>query len=45
MKEKLVNIRRVLVYDGLVKLPHFKTREIAQECIDMFEDEILEVFC
>lgn len=45
VKEKLVNIRRVLVYDGLVKLPHFKTREIAQACIDEFGDEIKEVFC
>ena len=25
------------------KLPYFKTREIAQECIDMFGDEIKEV--
>lgn len=43
VKEKLVNIRRVLVYDGLVKLPHFKTREIAQACIDKFGEEIKEV--
>lgn len=27
------------------KLPYFKTREIAQECIDIFGDEIREVFC
>lgn len=27
------------------KLPYFKTREIAQECIDLFGDEIKEVFC
>ena len=27
------------------KLPHFKSREIAQACIDEFGDEILEVFC
>lgn len=27
------------------KLPYFKTREIAQECIDIFEDEIKEVLC
>lgn len=45
VEERLVNIRRVLVYDGLVKLPHFKTREIAQACIDEFGDEIKEVFC
>lgn len=27
------------------KLPYFKTKEIAQDCIDEFGDEILEVFC
>lgn len=27
------------------KLPYFKSEEIAQACIDEFEDEILEVFC
>lgn len=27
------------------KLPYFKTYEIAQECIDLFGDEIKEVFC
>jgi hypothetical protein len=27
------------------KLPHFKSYEIAQACIDEFGDEILEVFC
>ena len=27
------------------KLPHFKSEEIAQACIDEFGDEILEVFC
>lgn len=26
-------------------LPTFKTRKIAQECIDLFGDEIKEVFC
>lgn len=26
-------------------LPTFKTREIAQECIDIFGDEIIEVLC
>lgn len=31
--------------DELSKLPHFKTEEIAQACIDEFGDEILEVFC
>ena len=32
-------------YDKLSKLPCFKSRKIAQACIDEFEDEILEVFC
>lgn len=27
------------------KLPYFKTRKIAQECIDLFGDEIIEVLC
>ena len=27
------------------KLPYFKSREIAQECIDLFGDEIKEVLC
>ena len=29
----------------LSKLPYFKSKEIAQACIDEFGDEILEVFC
>lgn len=32
-------------HDKLSKLPHFKSHEIAQSCIDEFGDEILEVFC
>ena len=31
-------------YDNLSKLPYFKSKEIAQACIDEFGDEILEVF-
>ena len=31
--------------DELSKLPHFKTEEIAEACIDEFGDEIIEVFC
>lgn len=27
------------------KLPYFKTRKIAQECINLFGDEIIEVLC
>ena len=28
-----------------LKIPYFKSYEIAQACIDEFGDEILEVFC
>ena len=31
--------------DIFSKLPYFKSQEIAQACINEFEDEILEVFC
>lgn len=33
------------ITDVFKKLPYFKTREIAQECIDLFGDEIKEVLC
>ena len=33
-------------YNGrFTKLPYFKSQEIAQECIDIFGEEILEVLC
>jgi hypothetical protein len=32
-------------HDKPPKLPHFKSQEIVQACIDEFGDEILEVFC
>jgi len=32
-------------HDNISKLPHFKSEEIAQACIDEFGNEILEVFC
>ncbi|WP_455936813.1 hypothetical protein [Gemella morbillorum] len=32
-------------HDKLSKLPYFKSKEIAEACIDEFGDEILEVFC
>lgn len=32
-------------YDKLSKLPYFKSKKIAEACIDEFGDEILEVFC
>lgn len=34
-----------VISDNLKKLPYFKSREIAQECIDLFGDEIKEVLC
>lgn len=40
-----VSVRRTIGFDVLPKLPHFKSHEIAQACIDEFGDEILEVFC
>lgn len=42
---KKLNIGSVCTLNYLRKLPHFKSKEIAQACIDEFEDEILEVFC
>lgn len=32
-------------YTVFSKFPYFKSKEIAQACIDEFGDEILEVFC
>ena len=34
-----------VISDNFKKLPYFKSREIAQECIDIFGDEIKEVLC
>ena len=34
-----------VISDNFKKLPYFKTKEIAQECIDIFGDEIIEVLC
>ena len=42
---KKLNIGSVCTLNYLRKLPHFKSREIAQACIDEFGGEILEVFC
>ena len=42
---KKLNIGSVCTLNYLRKLPHFKSKEIAQACIDEFGDEILEVFC
>lgn len=38
-------VSSAVISDNFKKLPYFKTREIAQECIDMFGDEIKEVLC
>lgn len=38
-------VSSVVISDNFKKLPYFKSREIAQECIDEFGDEIKEVFC
>ena len=43
--DRSVSVRRTIGFDVLPKLPHFKTEEIAQACIDEFGDEIVEVFC
>lgn len=34
-----------VISDNFKKSPYFKSREIAQECIDLFGDEIKEVLC
>lgn len=34
-----------VISDNFKKLPYFKSREIAQECIGIFGDEIKEVLC
>ena len=40
-----ITITNTYSVNSFKKLPHFKSREIAQACIDEFGDEILEVFC
>lgn len=43
--EKLLKISNVYSVRYFVKLPYFKSREIARECINLFGDEIKEVLC
>ena len=43
--EELLKISNVYSVRDFIKLPYFKSREIAQECIDIFGDEIKEVLC
>lgn len=38
-------ISSTVISDNFKKLPYFKSGEIAQECIDIFGDEIKEVLC
>lgn len=40
-----ITITNTYSVNSFKKLPHFKSEEIAQACIDEFGDEILEVFC
>ena len=44
-KEKKFYIDKWNCLTQISKLPHFKSKEIAEACIDEFGDEILEVFC
>ena len=44
-KEKKFYIDKWNCLTQISKIPHFKSKEIAQACIDEFGDEILEVFC
>ena len=43
--EKELKISDVYYVNDIKKLPYFKSKEIAQACIDEFGDEIIEVFC
>lgn len=44
-EDGLLRISAGSISNTLSNLPTFKTREIAQECIDIFGDEIIEVLC
>lgn len=44
IEDKKLSTDCVAMINHLIQLPYFKSREIAQECIDLFGDEILEVF-
>lgn len=43
IEDKKLSTDCVAMINHLIQLPYFKSREIAQECIDLFGDEILEV--
>ena len=44
-EERALGINTGSIRDTISILPAFKTREIAQKCIDLFGDEIKEVLC
>lgn len=44
-KEDKLETSWISITNNFKKLPYFKTREIAQECIYKFGDEIKEVLC
>ena len=44
-EDELLRISAGSISNTLSNLPTFKTREIAQECIDLFGDKIKEVLC
>lgn len=43
--DRCLKISSAFSLERFNKLPYFKTREIVQECIDLFGDEIKEVLC
>ena len=43
--EKELKISDVYYVNDIKKLPYFKSKEIAEACINEFGDEIVEVFC
>ena len=43
--EEILEASWVKTSDNFQKLPYFRTEKIAQECIDLFGDEIKEVLC
>lgn len=46
LKENIeLTYKRTWNINKFTKLPYFKTYEIAEECIDLFGDEIKEVLC
>lgn len=43
--EEILEASWVKTSDNFQKLPYFRTEKIAQECIELFGDEIKEVLC